>query len=198
MGQGLHTKMIQVAAKVLKVDMAKIHIVDSSTDVIPNATTTSASTGTDLNGFAVIDACNKLAEKLEPLRTAFPKDPWEATVIKAYMGRTPLAAYGFYNTSPLDYDWEKDEGAMFNYITFGVGCSLVEVDCLTGEHRVLRTDIVMDVGRSLNPAIDIGQIEGAWVQGYGYMTMEEMMHGENGEILNRNLSTYKVNTVTCQ
>ena len=192
MGQGLHTKMIQVAAKVLKVDMAKIHIVDSSTDVIANATQTSASTGTDLNGFAVIDACNKLVEKLEPLRTAFPDDPWEATVMKAYFSRTQLAAYGYYNTSPLDYDWEKDTGAMFNHITFGVGCSLVEVDCLTGEHRVLRTDIVMDVGRSLNPAIDIGQIEGAWVQGYGYMTMEEMLHGNNGEILNRNLSTYKV------
>ena len=192
MGQGLHTKMIQVASKVLKVDMAKIHIVDSSTDVIANATTTGGSTGTDLNGFAVINACNKLMEKLEPLRRAFPDDPWEETVTKAYMGRTQLSAYGYYNTSPLDYDWDKDEGAIFNHFTFGVGCSMVEVDCLTGEHRVLRTDIVMDVGQSLNPAIDIGQIEGAWVQGYGYMTMEEMLHGNNGEILNRNLSTYKV------
>ena len=80
------------------------------------------------------------------------------------MARTQLHAYGFYNTSPLDYDWDQDEGAIFNHFTFGVGCSLVELDCLTGEHAVLRTDIVMDVGRSLNPAIDVGQIEGAWLQ----------------------------------
>ena len=132
---------------------------------------------------------------MEPLRTAFLDDPWEATVIKAYMSRTQLAAYGFYNSSPLDYDWEKHEGVMFSYITLGVGCSLVEVDCLTGGAQDRHRD---GRGPDPDPAIDIGQIEGAWVQGYNYMTMEEMMHRENGEILTRNLSTYKVNTVTCQ
>ena len=192
MGQGLHTKMIQVAARVLKVDMEKIHIIDSSTEIIANATSTGGSTGTDLNGFAVINACTKIVEMLEPLRQAAPEDSWEQTVQKAYLSRTQLSAYGFYNTSPLDYDGARDEGAMFNYFTFGVGCSLVEVDCLTGEHSLLRTDIVMDVGRSLNPAIDIGQVEGAFVQGYGYMTLEEMVHGDQGQILNQNLGSYKV------
>ena len=137
MGQGLNTKMIQVASKVLGVDMAKIHIVDTSTDTIVNATATVSSTGTDLNGKAVINACTKIAEILDPLRKAFPEDTWEQTVQKAYFTRTQLSAYGFYNTSPLDYDWEKDTGSMFHYFTYGVGCSLVEVDCLTGAHQVL-------------------------------------------------------------
>ena len=164
MGQGLHTKMVQVASRVLGVDMKKIHIIDTSTEVIVNATPTGGSTGTDLNGKAVINACNKIVEVLDPLRKAFPDDTWEQTVSKAYFSRTQLSAYGFYNGSPLDYDWERDTGSLFNYYTFGVGCSMVELDCLTGEHEVLRTDIVMDVGQSLNPAIDVGQIEGAFVQ----------------------------------
>ena len=195
MGQGLHTKMVQVAAKMLRVDMSKIMIIDSSTEVIANATATGGSTGTDLNGFAVINACNKINESLDPLREAFPDDTWEETIQKAYFSRSQLSAFGFYNTSTLDYDDVNDTGSIFNYYTYGVGCSVVEVDCLTGGHQVLRTDIVMDVGRSLNPGIDIGQIEGAFVQGYGYMTMEELVHNNQGEILNKNLSTYKIPSV---
>ena len=137
-------------------------------------------------------ACQKLADALTPLRAKFPEDSWEETVEKAYFSRVQLSAFGFYNTSPLHYDDKTDEDSVFLYLTFGVGCSVVEVDCLTGDHQLLRTDIVMDVGRSLNPAIDIGQIEGAFVQGYGYMTMEEMIHNKDGQILTNNLSTYKV------
>ena len=192
MGQGLHTKMVQVAARVLRVDMKKIHIIDTSTEIIANATPTGGSSGTDLCGFAVMNACKKLADALTPIRDNCPDDTWEQIVEKAYFSRVQLSAFGFYNTSPLHYDDKTDEGSVFHYLTFGVGCTLVEVDCLTGDHQVLRTDIVMDVGRSLNPAIDIGQIEGAFVQGYGYMTMEEMIHNKDGQILTNNLSTYKV------
>ena len=192
MGQGLHTKMVQVASRVLAVDISKIHIIDTSTETIANTTPTGGSSGTDLNGFAVINACKKLVEVLDPIRQQFPDDTWEQVVEKAYFSKGQLSAFGFYNSSPLDYDEKTDEGSVFNYLTFGVGCSVVEVDCLTGEHQLLRTDIVMDVGRSLNPAIDIGQIEGAFVQGCGYVTMEEIIHSKQGGILNNNLSTYKV------
>lgn len=195
MGQGLHTKMVQVASRVLKVDMKKIHIIDTSTETIANATPTGGSSGTDLCGFAVMNACKKLSDSLAPIRNKFPDDTWEQVVEKAYFNRVQLSAFGFYNTSPLNYDDKTDEGSVFLYLTFGVGCSVVEVDCLTGDHQVLRTDIVMDVGRSLNPAIDIGQIEGAFVQGYGYMTMEEMIHKKDGQILTNNLSTYKARPV---
>ena len=195
MGQGLHTKMVQVASRVLRVEMSRIHIMDTSSETVPQATPTAASCGTDLNGHAVINACKKLLKGIEPYRKEFPSDTWEQTIAKAYENRTPLAAFGIYNTSPLDYNFETNEGSMFNYLTFGVGCSVVEIDCLTGDHEVLRTDIVMDVGKSLNPAIDIGQIEGAFVQGYGYMTMEEMIHSDQGEVMNKNLSTYKIPTI---
>ena len=194
MGQGLHTKMVQVAARVLSVDINKIHIIDTSTETIANTTPTGGSSGTDLNGFAVINACEKLLEVLDPIRKQFPEDSWEQVVQKAYFSKGQLSAFGFYNSSPLNYDDRTDEGSVFHYLTFGVGCTVVEVDCLTGDNQVLRTDIVMDVGKSLNPAIDIGQIEGAFVQGYGYVTMEEMIHNKDGGILNNNLSTYKVRT----
>merc|ERR1712106_1091486 len=195
MGQGLHTKMVQVAARVLGVEMIKIHITDTSSETVPNATPTGGSSGTDLNGHAVINACKQIVNEIEPYRNKFPEDSWEQTIAKAYENRTQLAAFGFYNSSPLDYDFDTNEGSMGNYFTFGVGCSVVEVDCLTGDHKVLKTDIVMDVGKSLNPAIDIGQIEGAFVQGYGYMTMEEMIHNKKGEVINKNLSTYKIPTL---
>ena len=167
-------------------------IEETDTTTVPNATPTGGSCGTDLNGKAVIAACEQLAALLEPLRAARPDDTWQQIVQRAYQERTQLAAFGFYNTSPLDYDMETNEGSMFNYLTYGAGCSLVEVDCLTGEHTLLRTDIVMDVGRSLNPAIDVGQIEGAFLQGWGYMTLEELLHYPDGSIANPSLSSYKL------
>ena len=115
---------------------------------------------------------------------------------KAYFSRAQLAAFGHYNTSPIDWNMATNEGATFNYMTNGVGCSVVELDCLTGSLSVLRTDIVMDVGRSINPAIDIGQVEGAFVQGLGYMTMEELLHcKDTGRMMNRNTSSYNIPTV---
>jgi len=195
MGQGLHTKMLQVAAKELGVPMSRIYIADTNTDTVPNATATGGSTGTDLNGMAVINACRQIVQHLRPFREGNPNASWEEIIGKAYQTRTQLAAFGFYNTSPLEYDPDTNTGTVFNYLTNGVGCSLVELNCLTGAFKVLRTDIVMDVGRSLNPAIDIGQIEGAFVQGLGYATMEEMVHGPDGEILNKNLGDYKIPTL---
>ena len=166
MGQGLHTKMLQVAAKVLRVSMDKFHLMDTSTETIPNASPTGGSTGTDINGHAVRIACEKLRDRLDGFASQNPElKTWEALVLNAYLQRVQLAEYGFYNTSALEFDVANNSGAVFHYLTSGAGCVVVEVDCLTGNHRVLRTDIVTDVGQSINPAIDIGQIEGAFVQG---------------------------------
>jgi xanthine dehydrogenase/oxidase len=166
MGQGLHTKMLQVAAKVLGVSIDKFHLNDTSTETIPNASPTGGSTGTDINGHAVRIACEKLKNRLDEFHRQHSEiKSWEELIIKANLERVQLAEYGFYNTSPLEYDVEANSGEVFNYLTSGAGCVVVEVDCLTGNHTILRTDIVMDVGESINPAIDIGQIEGAFVQG---------------------------------
>merc|ERR1712098_416330 len=164
----------------------------TSTETIANATPTGGSTGTDLNGHAVINACNKLNEYLDPIREASPDDTWEEIVEKAYNSRTQLSAFGFYNTSSMDYDWDKDEGGAFLYLTYGVGCSMVEIDCLTGDHQVLRTDIVMDLGESINPAIDIGQIEGGFMQGYGLFVMEQLIHSPDGTLLTKGPGAYKI------
>ena len=159
-GQGLHTKMLQVAAKVLEVGMDRFHIFDTSTEITANTSPTAGSTGADINGHAVRIACEKLKSHLDAEQED-PKLEWTSLIEKAYINKAQLAEFGFYNTSKLDVT----KGETYNYLTNGAGCTVVEVDCLTGNHTVLRTDIVMDVGQSLNPAIDIGQIEGAFIQG---------------------------------
>ena len=110
----------------------------------------------------------------------------------AYFDRVSLSATGYYSTPDVGYDFETGEGKLFNYFTNAAACSVVEIDCLTGDHRVLKTDIVMDVGRSLNPAIDIGQIEGAFIQGYGLLVMEQMIHSPSGVPLTRGPGAYKI------
>lgn len=191
-GQGLHTKCMQVAAKVLGIPLEFIHISETSTDKVPNTSPTAASMGSDLNGAATFDACMKINKRLEPIKKANPDATWKEWILKAYFERISLSATGYYKVSDLNYDEENNIGRKYDYYTNGVGVSLVEVDCLTGDHQVLRTDIVMDVGSSLNPAIDIGQIEGAFMQGYGLFTMEEMIYSPKGIVFSRGPGVYKL------
>ena len=192
MGQGLHTKMIQVASQVLKIPHSKIHISETATDKVPNTSPTAASAGSDLNGMAVQNACETLMKRLQPYMERFPEEKWDTWINKAYFDRVSLSSAGYYFTPNLGYDFKSNSGNAFNYFTFGVGCSVVEIDCLTGDNNVLRTDIVMDLGESLNPAIDIGQIEGAFVQGYGLFVMEQLVHSPQGQLWTRGPGAYKI------
>jgi xanthine dehydrogenase/oxidase len=141
---------------------------------------------------AVIDACEILLKRLEPYKAKNSKGKWADWVQAAYFDRVSLSATGFYRTPGIGYDIKKNEGMLFRYFTYGAACSEVEIDCLTGDHQVLRTDIVMDLGDSLNPAIDVGQVEGGFIQGYGLFTLEEMVYSQNGEVLSRGPGVYKI------
>lgn len=192
MGQGLFTKMIQVASRALDVDYNKIHISEMSSDKVPNSVPTAASISSDLYGMAVINACNIINERLTPYKGNNPNGKWEDWVSAAHVDRVHLAATGFYAAPKIQFDPKTNSGNLYEYFTYGVACSEVVIDCLTGDHQVLRTDIVMDLGESLNPAIDIGQIEGAFMQGYGFCTIEEMVFSSNGEALSRGPGAYKI------
>ncbi|KAE8278574.1 Xanthine dehydrogenase/oxidase Xanthine dehydrogenase [Larimichthys crocea] len=136
MGQGLHTKMVQVASRVLGIPCSKIHILETSTNTVPNTSPTAASASSDLNGAAVQNACEILMKRLEPYKSKNPKGSWEDWVKAAYFDRVNLSANGFYKTPDLGYDFESNSGRAFNYFTYGVACSEVEIDCLTGAHKV--------------------------------------------------------------
>lgn len=192
MGQGLHTKMVQVASKALKIPTSKIYISETSTNTVPNTSPTAASVSTDINGQAVYEACQTILKRLEPFKRKNPSGSWEDWVMAAYQDAVSLSATGFYKTPNLGYSFETNSGNPFHYFSYGVACSEVEIDCLTGDHKNLRTDIVMDVGCSLNPAIDIGQVEGGFVQGLGLFTLEELHYSPEGTLLTRGPSTYKI------
>ncbi|XP_045534492.1 xanthine dehydrogenase [Papilio machaon] len=192
MGQGLHTKMIQVASRALGIDVSKIHITETATDKVPNTSATAASAGSDLNGMAVLEACEKLMKRLQPYKEKNPNGKWEDWVSAAYVDRVSLSATGFHATPDIGFDFKNNSGKPFNYFTYGVACTEVEIDCLSGDHQVIRTDIVMDLGESINPAIDIGQIEGAFIQGYGLFTMEELIYSPTGTLYSRGPGAYKI------
>ncbi|KAI1715623.1 molybdopterin-binding domain of aldehyde dehydrogenase domain-containing protein [Ditylenchus destructor] len=193
MGQGLHTKILQIAARCLDIDISLVHIQETATDKVPNTSPTAASVGSDMNGLAVQDACEKLQERLEPFKKLNPDGQWKDWVMAAYVNRVSLSATGFAIIHSEPVDFMDGRGAeLFGYCVYGVACSEVEVDCLTGDHHVLRTDIVMDIGDSLNPAVDIGQIEGAFIQGYGLFTMEEVKLRPDGTRLTRGPGNYKI------
>uniref|UniRef100_A0A5F8GMS9 Xanthine dehydrogenase/oxidase n=1 Tax=Monodelphis domestica TaxID=13616 RepID=A0A5F8GMS9_MONDO len=182
MGQGLHTKMIQVASKALKIPTSKIYISETSTSTVPNTSPTAASVSADINGQAVYEACKTILQRLEPFKKKNPNGSWKDWV----------SLYEIYLTPNLGYSFETNSGNPFHYFSYGVACSEVEIDCLTGDHKNIRTDIVMDVGSSLNPAIDIGQVEGAFVQGLGLFTLEELHYSPEGTLHTRGPSTYKI------
>lgn len=184
MGQGLHTKMIQVAARAFGISVDRVHISESSTSSVPNASPTAASASSDMYGMAVLNACEQIAEKLAPYYIKLNEDSenklnsadlekwgddksFGAAVLRAYFDRVNLSAQGFYKVPGCGYDWDMNisstesnsrRGTPFNYFTFGISCSEVEIDVMTGDMRVLRADVMMEMGNPLNPALDIGQI----------------------------------------
>ncbi|XP_043965965.1 aldehyde oxidase 6 isoform X2 [Gambusia affinis] len=195
MGQGIHTKMQQVASRELHIPTSKIFLSETSTGTVPNTCPSAASFGTDANGMAVKEACEILYRRLEPIRLKDPKGSWESWIKEAHLQKISLSATGFFRGEDLYFDWEKMEGHPYAYFTFGVCCSEVELDCLTGDYRTLRTDIVMDIGRSINPSMDIGQIEGAFMQGLGLYTLEELKYSPTGMLYSRGPSQYKIPAV---
>ncbi|KAF9348535.1 hypothetical protein BGX34_002424 [Mortierella sp. NVP85] len=195
MGQGLHTKMMQVCAEGLQIPMDLIHTVDVSTDRVANTTSTAASASSDINGMAIKHACDQLNERLAPYRAKGLS--WVEIVHQAYFDRVNLSANGFCKIPDIGYDWETNSGQLFCYFTMGAAISEVEVDLLTGTHSVLRTDVNMDLGRSINPAIDIGQIEGAFMQGMGLTTTEEPLWFPDGRLFTQGPGTYKIPGFRC-
>ncbi len=174
MGQGLHTKMIQVAGRGLGIPVEKIHIAETSTDAVPNATPTGGSVGADLNGAAVMDACRQLKSQLKPYLSR--GKTWEEAVQAAYDDHVSLCVVGYNPITKVDFDFDKlGKGKITDYYVYGAGMVEVEVDCRDGDVTVLSADLVVDVGRSLNPAVDLGQIEGSFMQALGYVTTEQLL-----------------------
>ena len=211
MGQGLFVKVAQVVAEELQVDIDRIRITASDTSKVPNASPTAASSGSDMNGKAAQDAARKLKARLtEFASTHFAVAP-ETVVFRAnevragdkslsfnelvklaYFARVSLSATGFYRTPKIGYDRKTWSGMPFYYFCYGAAVSEVIVDTLTGENRLLRVDILHDVGKSLNPAIDMGQIEGGFIQGVGWLTTEELWWNDKGKLMTHAPSTYKI------
>ncbi|KAL2087932.1 hypothetical protein ACEWY4_016760 [Coilia grayii] len=192
MGQGLHTKIQQVASRELRIPTSLIHISETNTHMVPNTCPSAASFGTDANGMAVKDACETLYTRLEPLRTRNPKGTWQSWIKDAFLEKISLSATGYYRGHDTHMDWERQEGQPYAYFTYGACCCEVELDCLTGDYRTVRTDIVFDIGRSINPSIDIGQIEGAFMQGVGLYTSEELTFSPSGVLYTRGPGQYKI------
>lgn len=194
MGQGLHTKMTMIAAQALGVPLSDVFVSETATNTVANTSSTAASASSDLNGYAIFNACEQLNERLKPYREKLGKDAkLKDLVHAAYFDRVNLSANGFYKTPDIGYTWGPNTGQMFYYFTQGVTAAEVEIDTLTGDWTCLRADIKMDVGRSINPAIDYGQIEGAFVQGQGLFTTEESLwHRASGQLSTRGPGTYKI------
>ena len=194
MGQGLHTKMTMIAAEALKVPQESVFISETATNTVANGSSTAASASSDLNGYAIWNACKQLNERLQPYREKLgPDATMKELAHAAYFDRVNLSAQGFYRTPDIGYVWGENKGQMFFYFTQGVAAAEVEIDTLTGDWTCRRADIKMDVGHSINPAIDYGQIEGAFVQGQGLFTTEESLwHRASGQIFTRGPGAYKI------
>ncbi|ETI28697.1 xanthine dehydrogenase [Cladophialophora carrionii CBS 160.54] len=202
MGQGLHTKICMIVAEALQVPLSDVHISETATNTVANSSSTAASASSDLNGYAAYNACMQINERLAPYREKFgPKATMHQLATAAYFDRVNLSANGFYKTPEIGYIWgpnpedptKENTGKMFFYFTQGVTASEVLIDTLTGDWTCLRSDIKMDVGRSINPAIDYGQIEGAYVQGQGLFTTEESLwHRASGQLFTRGPGAYKI------
>ncbi|XP_036109228.1 aldehyde oxidase 4-like [Molossus molossus] len=195
-GQGLYTKMIQVASRELNIPPSYIHLSETSTVTVPNSYFTAGSLGTDVNGKAVQNACQILMARLQPIIRKNPKGRWEDWVAKAYRESISLSTTGYFRGYHTYMDWEKEEGEPQAYCVFGASCSEVEIDCLTGAYKLLRTDIFLDIAFSINPALDVGQVEGAFAQGVGLYTREELKYSPEGVLYSRSPEDYKIPTVT--
>jgi xanthine dehydrogenase large subunit len=214
MGQGLTTKMTAVAADTLGVPVASIRHVATRTDKVPNTSATAASSGSDLNGQAVKDAATQIRERMRPIaaellgcdgadvvfaggvaRGPDREVPFTTVAKTCWIRQIQLHAAGFYRTPGIAYDHQTGTGTPFFYYAYGAAVVEVELNGLTGEHRLRRVDVLHDVGDSLSPAIDRGQVEGAFVQGYGWLTMEEVIYDGKGRLLTHGPSTYKIPAV---
>ncbi len=213
MGQGLHTKIRQVVAEAFGVPLQRVSHNPTQTDKVPNSSPTAASSGSDLNGMAALAACNTLKTRLTEFlqqslgwptgKPAYARGlvrcegrelTFDELVAQAYMGRISLSATGFYSTPQIHFDKTSGKGHPFYYFACGAAVSEVIIDTLTGEYRVLRTDILHDAGDSLNPAIDLGQIEGGFVQGMGWLTTEELLWDADGRVISNSPANYKIPT----
>ncbi|WP_433565037.1 xanthine dehydrogenase molybdopterin binding subunit [Nocardia sp. CA-151230] len=219
MGQGLHTKMLQVAATTLGIPLDRVRLAPTRTDKVPNTSATAASSGADLNGAAIKNACEQLRDRLLQVaaarlgvnasdvriadgvaRALGPGDAvveWNDLCRTAYLQRVQLSAAGFYRTEGLHWDAKTMHGSPFKYFAYGAAAAEVEVDGFTGAYHIRRVDIVHDVGDSLSPLIDIGQIEGGFVQGAGWLTLEDIRWDTGdgpgrGRLLTQAASTYKL------
>lgn len=201
MGQGLHTKIAQIAASSFGISTSAVFISETSTDKVPNASPTAASASSDMYGAAVLDACEQIKARMEPIAARNSHSSFSQLAMSCHLERIDLSAHGFYITPDIGFDWKTGKGRPFNYFTFGAAFAEVEVDALTGDFQLRRVDIVMDLGASLNPAIDIGQIEGAFVQGLGWVALEEVKWGDGnhqwvrpGHLFTQGPGTYKLPT----
>jgi xanthine dehydrogenase/oxidase len=217
MGQGLHTKICQIAAQAFGIPTEDVYITDTSTDKVANTIPTAASMSLDMYGMSTLEACRTIVKRLEPIREQLGPDASLKDVAKAaHFARIDLSAHGFFTLdgSRCGFDWHMEKpdgfpadapenswkGHPFNYFTQGVVSAEVEVDTLTGSHRTLRTDMIVDVGSSINPSLDIGQIEGAFVQGMGWSTIEEVTYADDdhtwirprGSVFTSGPGTYKI------
>jgi xanthine dehydrogenase large subunit len=212
MGQGLYTKVAQVVAEEFGIDLEHVKITATTTGKVPNTSATAASAGADLNGMAAKNAASTIKQRLiefaacelfkcDPADVTFRdnhvqagthRTPFAEVTRAAHIGRVSLSSTGFYATPKIHYDRSKHQGHPFFYYAYGAAVSEVAIDTLTGENRVLRVDILHDVGRSLNPAIDFGQIEGGFIQGMGWLTTEELWFDDKGVLRTHAPSTYKI------
>ena len=214
MGQGLHTKMQQIAVQALGVPLESVRIMPTRTDKVPNTSATAASSGSDMNGAAVHNACEQIRGRLAAVAGSmlhveasdavfedgrvFPRDEPDRALAfadvarKAYLDRVQLFESGYYRTPDIHYDAKAGRGKPFHYFAFGAAVSEVEVDGFTGRSRVLRVDILHDVGDSISPLVDVGQIEGGFIQGLGWLTCEEVVWDAEGRVVTRGASTYKL------
>jgi xanthine dehydrogenase large subunit len=211
MGQGLYIKVAQVVAEEFGIDTSRVKITATTTGKVPNTSPTAASAGSDLNGMAAKDAAATIRNRLIEFAAAKWRVPksrirfsrgqviigndsiaFADLARQAHESRVHLSATGFYATPGITWDREKVTGKPFYYFAYGASCSEVTIDTTTGEMRVGRVDILHDVGRSLNPAVDIGQIEGGFVQGMGWLTTEELVFDNEGRLRTHAPSTYKI------
>jgi xanthine dehydrogenase large subunit len=191
MGQGVNTKIRQVVADEFGIEVDRVIVMATSTEKNNNTSATAASSGADLNGSAAVDACRKIKARLAEV-DAGRNLPWEKLIKAAYHERVSLGDKGFYSTEGLDWDVDKGMGTPFLYFTQGAAISEVEIDRFTGMMKVLRSDLLMDIGKPINPGIDRGQITGAFVQGVGWLTTEEKRWNANGDLLTHSPTTYKI------
>jgi xanthine dehydrogenase large subunit len=201
MGQGLHTKVLQVVAHALGVPQESVRVNTTDTSKIPNTSATAASSGSDLNGKAAEAAALAVRERLEVLAAKEFGKPYAEVDFgklakKAHEQRVSLSSTGFYRTPKIHWDRTTLTGRPFFYFAYGAAVSEVAIDMRTGESRLLRVDILHDVGRSLNPAVDLGQVEGGVVQGMGWLTSEELCWDGEGRITTHAPSTYKIPTAS--